>query len=368
MLNDVIMLKYNLKIAVRNILKNKGYSFINIIGLAIGMMSSIVIVLWIVDETGYDTFHKDADRIYRIAWMYDNPQTRTPHPMTYNMVADFPEVENAVSITPIWGEGLTRPMRTVKQGEISYEENGIFAADTTFFQVFSFPLVKGNSETALKDIGGLVITEEMAAKYFPDEDPLGKTLIINFGMDIPFLITGVMKNIPDNSHFHLDFLISYNTTKAYHTGEFYEWNDFGHYNYIKLVSGADPDKIENELMAWVGKYFEWPESALEEMANGTISFKLQPLTSIHLQSDIRWELEANGDIYYVYIFSALAIFILVIACINFMNLTTARANNRATEIGLKKIVGANKGQLILQFYGEAFLASITALILGMSSR
>ncbi|MFC2125542.1 ABC transporter permease [Bacteroidota bacterium] len=359
------MLLYNLKIAFRNILKNKGYSFLNIVGLAVGMMSSVVIVLWIIDETNYDTFHQDADRIFRIAWMSDNPQTRTPHPITYSMVADFPEVENAVSISPIWGDGLTRPMRTVKQGEITYEENGIFSADTTFFQVFSFKMVKGNPKTALKDVGGLVITEEMAEKYFPDEDPLGKSLIINFGMDIPFMITGVIQNIPDNSHFHFDFLVSYNTTKSYPSGEYYEWADFGHYNYIKLTSGANPGTLEKEMMSWVGGYREWSESALEEMANGTIGFRLQPLTSIHLHSDIRWELEANGDIYYVYIFSVLAVFILVIACINFMNLATARATSRATEIGLKKIVGASRSQLIWQFYGEAFLASLAALIIGL---
>ena len=134
------MFRNYIKIAFRYILKNIGYSFINILGLAAGIMSSIFIVLWIIDESSYDTFHENADRIYRIVWQSDNPQTRTPHPMTYQMVADFPEVENAVSITPVWGEGLTRPMRTVKQGEIQYEEDGIYAADTTFFEVYSFEL------------------------------------------------------------------------------------------------------------------------------------------------------------------------------------------------------------------------------------
>ncbi len=359
------MIIYNLKIALRNILKNKGFNLINIIGLSIGMMATIFISLWILDELSYDKFHEHADRIYRIDWQSDNPQTRTPHPMTYELVKDMPEVENAVSLTPVWGEGMTRPLRTVKQGEIQYEENGIYAADTTFFQVFSFPLKKGNPETALKDVGGLVITEEMADKYFGDEDPMGEMLVINFGIDIPFVVTGVVENIPHNSHFHFDFLISYNSTKSYHTGEFYEWSDFGHYNYLLLAENTDPEKLELKLFDWIGKYMEWPEGAEEEYRNGTIGFKLKPLTSIHLHSNIRWELEGNGNIIYIFVFISLALFIILIACINFMNLSTARAAKRAVEVGLKKVVGANRSQLILQFYLESFSASFLAMIIGI---
>ena len=359
------MIFYNIKIAFRNILKNKGFNLINIFGLSIGMMATIFISLWILDELSYDKFHKHADRIYRIDWQTDNPQTRTPHPMSYQLVKDMPEVENAVSITPVWGEGLTRPMRIVKQGEIQYEENGIYAADTTFFDVFSFQLIKGDPKTALKDVGGLVITEEMAEKYFGEEDPIGKMLIINFGSDISFMITGVMENIPHNSHFHFDFLISYNTTKAYHQGEFYEWVDFGHYNYILLEENASPQMLEAKLFDWVGQYFVWPEGAAEEYENGTIGFELKPITAIRLHSNIRWELESNGNIVYIYIFVSLAFFIIVIACINFMNLSMAGASKRAVEIGLKKTVGASRTQLILQFYLESFMASAVAMILGI---
>ena len=359
------MIIYNLRIAFRNILKNKGFNLVNIFGLSIGMMATIFISLWILDELSYDQFHEYADRIYRIDWQSDNPQTRTPHPMTYELVGDMTEVENAVSITPVWGDGMTRPMRTVKQGDLQFEESGIYAADTTFFEVFSFPLLKGDPKTALKDVGGLVITNEMAGKYFGDTDPMGKMLIINFGMDIPFVITGVMENIPRNSHFHFDFLISYNTTKSHESGEFYEWADFGHYNYILLSKNVSPDQLEKKLFDWVGRYREWSEGAEEEYKNGTIGFKLQPLTAIHLHSNIRWELENNGNIIYVYIFISLAIFIVLIACINFMNLSTARAAKRAVEIGLKKVVGANRSQLILQFYLESFMASFIAMIIGI---
>jgi len=359
------MIIYNLKITFRNILKNKGFNLVNIFGLSIGMMATIFISVWILDELSYDQFHEYADRIYRIDWQSDNPQTRTPHPMTYELVGDMTEVENAVSITPVWGDGLTRPMRTVKQGDLQFEESGIYAADTTFFEVFSFPLLRGDPKTALKDVGGLVITNEMAGKYFGDTDPMGKMLIINFGMDIPFVITGVMENIPRNSHFHFDFLISYNSTKSQESGEFYEWSDFGHYNYILLSKNVSPDQFEKKLFDWVGQYREWPEGAEEEYKNGTIGFKLQPVTAIHLHSNIRWELENNGNIIYVYIFISLAIFIVLIACINFMNLSTARAAKRAVEIGLKKVVGANRSQLILQFYLESFMASFIAMIIGV---
>ena len=359
------MIIYNLKITFRNILKNKGFNLVNIFGLSIGMMATIFISVWILDELSYDQFHEYADRIYRIDWQSDNPQTRTPHPMTYELVRDMTEVKNAVSITPVWGEGLTRPMRTVKQGDLQYEESGIYAADTTFFEVFSFPLLRGDPKTALKDVGGLVISNEMAGKYFGDTDPMGKMLIINFGMDIPFVITGVMENIPRNSHFHFDFLISYNSTKSQESGEFYEWSDFGHYNYILLSKNVSPDQLEKKLFDWVGQYREWTEGAEEEYKNGTIGFKLQPVTAIHLHSNIRWELENNGNIIYVYIFISLAIFIVLIACINFMNLSTARAAKRAVEIGLKKVVGANRSQLILQFYLESFMASFIAMIIGI---
>jgi putative ABC transport system permease protein len=354
-----------LKIAIRNILKNRGFNLINIFGLSIGMMASLFISLWVLDELSYDKFHEYADRIYRIAWQSENPQTRTPHPMTYQLVNDMPEVENAVSITPVWGAGLTRPTRTVKQGDIHYEENGIYAADTTFFQVFTFPLIKGDPGKALKDVGGLVITEDMARKYFGEEDPMGKMLIINFGMDIPFVITGVMKNIPRNSHFHFDFLISYISTKSVETGEFYEWSDFGHYNYLLLSKNASPEDLEKGMDEWMGQYWNWSEEARTEFQNGTIGFKLQPLTDIHLHSNIRWELENNGNITYVYIFISLAIFIVLIACINFMNLSTARASKRASEIGLKKTIGASRTQLIIQFYVEAFMAALLAMIIGI---
>ncbi len=359
------MFRFNLKIAFRNILKNKEYTLINLLGLSIGIMSFLFIFLWVKDELSYDRYHENSDRIYRIDWYSDIPQTRTPHPMTYTMVNDFPEVENAVSITPVWGPGLTQPDRRVKNGEIQFEENGIYAADTTFFKIFSFPLISGNPDNCLTDVGSLVITESMARKYFGEEDPMGKIITINFGMDAPFRITGVMKDIPSNSHFHFDFLLSYNTLKAYEDGEWFEWADFGHYNYLLLRPGTDPRALERKMVNWVIPYLDWPETYLNQLNEGVIAFKLTPLDKIHLYSHIKWELEANGDISYIYIFTALGIFILLIAIINYMNLTTARTSYRQIEIGIKKVLGANRRKLRIQFLFESVVSSLAAMLIAV---
>lgn len=359
------MFRYNLKIAFRNILRNQQYNLINLLGLSVGIMSFLYIFLWVKDELSYDRFYEKSDRIYRIDWYSDNPQTRTPHPMTYTMVNDFPEVENAVSLTPVWGAGLTQPDRMVKYGEVQFEENGIYAADTTFFKVFSFPLISGNPEQCLTDVGSLVITESMARKYFGDEDPMGKIITINFGMDAPFRITGIMKDIPPNAHFHFDFLLSYNTLKAYEDGEWFEWSDFGHYNYLLLRPGTDPKMLERKMISWAIPFLDWPDTYLNQFKAGIIAFKLTPVEKIHLHSHIKWELEANGNIAYVYIFSALGIFILVIAMINYVNLSTARSSYRQIEIGVKKAMGASRRKLEIQFLLESIISSAMATLLAI---
>ena len=359
------MFRFNLKIAFRNILRNKEYTLINLVGLSVGIMSFLYIFLWITDELSYDRFHEKSDRIYRIDWYFDNPQTRTPHPMTYTMVSDFPEVEDAVSITPVWGPGLTQPERMVKYEQIQFAENGIYAADTTFFKIFSFPLISGNPDNCLSDVGSLVITESMARKYFRNEDPMDKIITINFGMDFPFRITGVMKDIPANAHFHFDFLIGYNTMKAYEDGEWFEWADFGHYNYLLLRPGTDPKELERKMVDWVVPYVDWPETYINQLKEGTIAFKLTPLEKIHLYSHIKWELEANGDIAYIYIFTALGIFILLIAIINYMNLSTARTSYRQIEIGIKKVMGASRRKLGIQFLLESVISSLAAMLIAI---
>jgi putative ABC transport system permease protein len=359
------MVKNYLITAFRNLLKYKSITFINISGLAIGMTCCILILVYVQYELSYDRFHPDADRLFRVVWSSENPQTRTPHPMAQAMVAEFPEVESAVSISPIWGPALTRPKIPLRYGEKRFEEPGVYSADSTFFEVFSFPLKQGNPRTALKEPLGIVITAEMAQKYFGSVDPLGKTLKVG-EEETEFHVTGVMENIPANSHFHFDFLISYVTLKYRETGEYYTWADFGHYNYVRLKKGADAGTVEVKIPVWVPKYLDWPPEGIEELQQGRIGFRLQPLSDIHLFSKLRWELEANSDIAYIYIFSATAFFILLLACINFVNLATARSSKRVREVGMRKVLGGTRGQLVGQFLGESLLISLISLLLSLA--
>lgn len=359
------MIEHFLKIAFRNLVKNKSFTLINILGLSIGIMSFLFIFLWVQDELSYDNFHDKGDRIYRIGWQSSNPQTRTPHPMTYSMVTDFSEVENAVSITPVWGEGLTQPERTVKYGEKQFEESAIFAADTTFFDVFTFPMLQGDPKTALKDVGSIVISETAAKKIFGDKDPMNKMITINFGQDFLFRITGVIAGIPPNAHFHFNFLISYVTMKVAYSPDFFEWGDFGHYNYLLLSDGADPKDLEKKMIPWSKQYIDWSEEAWNALERGELKFALQALPGIHLHSQLRWELETNGNILYIYIFSAMGILVLVIACVNFMNLSIAKSSMRSKEVGVKKVVGANRSSIQTQFLMEAMLSAGISMILAL---
>lgn len=359
------MLKNYLKVAVRNLLRYKTYSLINLAGLAVGMTCAFLILLYVNDELRYDRFHEKAERIYRIAWLDEHPQTRTPHPMAQALVKDLPEVENAVSLSPMWGAGLTRRIFSVRYGDKRFDEQNVFSVDTTFFKVFSFPLLKGDPRTALQEPFAIILSERMAQKYFGAEEALGKVLRLNNEVDLK--VAGVLQNVPTQSHFHFDFLISYALLKPRETGSYYTWADFGHYNYILLKPGADPQTVEAKIPSWIGKYLELSEAELAELRAGPSRFALQPLTDIHLRSHLAWELEPNGDTAYVYLFTAVAVFILLIAGINFMNLATARSATRAKEVGVRKVLGAARAQLVGQFMGEALWLSLGALALAIAS-
>ncbi len=358
------MLASYFKIAFRNLLRNKFYSFINIFGLALGLACVFLILQYLTKELSYDRFHASPENIYRIVWESENPQTRVPHPMAQALVRDFPGVESAVSITPIWGPGLTKQTFSIRnlQKDIRYDEINVMAVDSTFFDVFSFPLLQGDRRKSLREPGGILLSASMAKKYFGDENPMGKHLAINDDKTL-IQVTGVFQDVPVPSHFHFDFLLSYVTMKIYEPNDdYYSWRDFGHYNYIRLKPGVDAKVLQSELLNWSAKYLNLSAEDFRSLKEREQGFKLQPVTDIHLKSSLRWELESNGNISYIYMMTAAGVLILIIACVNFINLTTALSAERAKEIGIRKTLGAFRKQLTLQFMGEAIWISLIAMI------
>ena len=357
------MILQNILLTLRQMMRKKLSTGINLLGLALGMSVSFYMSLYVLEELSYDQFHQDADRLYRVAWNSGNPQTRTPHPMAQALVADFPAVEAATSLTPLYGPGLSAPNLSVRYEDKRFDETAVYGADTTFFDVFDFPVYAGDLQYAMDEPASVIITRQAAEKYFGKEDPLGKTLLFN--ERAPLKVTAVLENIPEQSHFHFDFLIPYTFMKAFEEGEFYTWKDFGHFNYLKLAPGAGIDGLAQQVNGWSQKYITFSEDDIEDMASGDLGFIFQPITDIHLHSHLRWELEANSYFHYVLIMAVAAILILLVAVINFMNLYTARSLDRAKEVGIRKTVGSTRAGLVLQFMQEAILHSIIAFILAV---
>lgn len=358
------MIQHFFKTFGRNLKRNGLFSFLNILGLTVGFTCSILIYLFISDELSYDKEIPDHDRIYRIAWRSDNPQTRTPHPMAQAMVNDLPEVEAAVSLSPWYGSGLSRASIRVKnvKKNIFFEEPDFFFADSTFWSVFDLEFVEGD-EDALEKPFALVITEPMAKKYFGDSSAIGKELELN---DMPLAVSAVVKPMPKNAHFHFNAIIPYVTLKQINPNDTWmEWSDFGHFNYVMLKEGVDSKMVESKIPNWILTYLDWSQPWEDRLRSGDVAFELQPITDIHLKSKLRWELEANGNILYIYILTATLIFIIFIASINYVNLTTAKSIERAKEIGVRKALGAISRYLSVQFYFESIIFCLISLVLSL---
>jgi putative ABC transport system permease protein len=360
------MLQNYLKIAFRNLWKNKGFSAINIIGLSVGLATCLLIMLYVMDELSYDKYNKKADRIYRVDGDIQFGGNHfilavAPEPMGPTLKNDYPEVEQYVRFRGYGGFLVRKGNQNVQEGKVIY-------ADSTLFDVFTLPMIAGDPATALKDPKSVVITEKIAKKYFNTTDVVGKSFVINDTSNLK--ITGVIKNVPKQSHFNFDFFVSLNG--ALPPWEVNSWLSNNENTYIVLRKGADPKVLQSKLSALVEKYM-YPQafSLLNikkdefEKSGNHASYSLTPLTAIHLHSDKVAELGANSSIQYVYIFSAIAIFILLIACVNFMNLSTARSSNRAKEVGIRKVLGSLRKNLIKQFLTESILISLIALFLAV---
>ena len=361
------MFKNYLKIALRNLVRFKVYSLINIFGLAIGIASCILILLFVRDELSYDKFNEKADQIYRVHSVgkllgSDLNMAVSPAPLGETMVSDFPEVIKSARLVP-------NDKMLIRYKDNVFNETRFYWADSSIFDVFTIPFIKGNPKTALNEPHTIVLTEKLAKKYFGKEDPIDK--IMNMEDGTAYTVRGVIKDCPANSHFHYDMFASLSSWGGAERSTFWVSNNF--YTYIVLKKGASASGLQKKLPGFAAKY-AGPQ--LQQLLGITFDeakkrgynygFIMQPLLSIHLHSHLDYEIEANSDVSYVYIFSVVAAFILLIACINFMNLTTARSSTRSKEVGIRKVLGSNKAKLVKQFLAESILLTFFAVLIAVA--
>jgi putative ABC transport system permease protein len=350
------MFKNLLKIAVRNILKDRTYSAINILGLTIGITCSLFLLMYILDELSYDRYHKNAPNIYRIVSNIKEPDNAftwaiAQIPMADELRDNYPEVTNAVRF---FGTGRTQ----YKNGDKQFYETDFNLADSTVFDMFTYDFIAGDPATALDQPFSIVLTEKTAKKYFADvPGALGKSIQNQQGEE--FKITGIMHDVPLNSHFRFDALISKSTRAQQFQNV--SWGNFGVFTYIQLPEGYDLRK----MYAVLDKIVKERVNPIFEQYNIKVQYELQRITDIHLYSKIQDEAEEGGDISYIYIFSAIAGFMLVIACINYMNLATARSANRAKEVGVRKVMGSQRIHLMTQFITESVVLALTAMVVSL---
>lgn len=357
------MLKNYIKIALRSLLRNKLYSLINLSGLAIGIAACLMIYLWVKDELSYDRFHQNAGRIYRVERKFDFRDMHGQAPITSGpygpaLVSDYPEIENFTR--------LDREELSIKDHRNEFRKQQLIFADNSIFEIFDFRLESGDQQTALIQPKSIVLTRESALKYLETEDAIGRTITLDWnGTLTDFQITGILEEVSPHSHVQFDVMAS---LSSYPEERMSVWFNNFLYTYVLLSEGASGRDLEQKFSAFLTKYMAADFTAVvgpETDINDVFQLKLYPLLDIHLHPSQEFEIEPQGSVTSVYIFSAIALLILIIACINFMNLSTARANKRAKEVGIRKTVGAFKRQLWGQFLGESVLLAIIALILSI---
>jgi putative ABC transport system permease protein len=343
------MINNFLRITVRNILKNKGFSFINVVGLAAGLAATLLIVLWIEDELSYDRFNINGQNIYRVEedQFYSGERyhvTVTPHPSGPVWQEKIPEIKMQTRINYL-------PRILFRKDDLAFYESSVIAADSGLFRIFTLPLLMGDPVTALSSPHSIVLSEKLASKYFGDQNPVGNSLTLE--NKVSFIVTGVMKEIPDNSSFSSEAVIPYSFLKEIGVaGNF--WGNNSIFTFVLLENGSDIKGVNKKLT----------DVVLEYMPETTTKYMLFPLLDIHLHAQFGFT-ERTGPMIAIYIFSLIAIFILLIACMNFINLSTAKASNRAKEIAIKKVTGAGRKSLTLQFMFESFVLVIVSMFLAV---
>ncbi|MEN0056742.1 MAG: ABC transporter permease [Mucilaginibacter sp.] len=354
------MIRNYIKTAFRSLSTNKGFTFINILGLALGLATCLLIIFFVIDELSYDRYNTNYERIYRVNTDLKFNGTisyfaGSPIPVADALTREFPEVEKVVRITPAVN------IRFKKGDEIIKEDGATFYCETGIFDIFTFPLLSGDPKTALTEPNNIVITESMAKKYFNRSNVVGETLFLVTDSST-HKITGVMRDIPAQSHFKANFLFATNPAGQGH------WNSISPFiTYMLLKPGTDPKRFESKLALLMNRNLPTADFNYTKFKSNGNYFKLglSPLSTIHLQSNRQGEIGINGNIEYVYIFSVVALFILLLACINFMNLSTARSANRAREVGVRKVLGSSRKHLIFQFLAESLIITFAAAFLAI---
>jgi len=346
------MLRNLLKTAVRHILKHFGYSILNILGLTLGISSALFLIIYISDEVSYDRYHEKADRIYRVSSKITEPDDQftwnvAQIPFGPQVVQDYPEVQSFVRF-------INMPRALYKFEDKEYNEENFYYVDSTLFDIFTYEIIRGEVKKAISEPNKIVLTEKIAARYFGDTDPVGKTLTTGTSA---YEVTGVIKDVPPNSHFRFEALASRNNLPK----QIGNWGNFGVFTYLLFPENFDVEAFETKMQGMYENYMKPIFGPL----NITIEYLLEPITWIHLHSTNPGEPEPTGSITYVYIFAIVALFLVLIAAMNYMNLATARSAKRAREVGMRKVVGSRRGPLVIQFLSESVIFTIISLIISI---